>query len=371
MGADPNLYDSLGSAFGCIPIVILAGDFMQLPAIEGRSRKVSVLDDLKAPDEDPSRGTKSRRSQKEPTPEYELELRAGRRIFKHCVTDVHVLHTTFRFRDSFTKIPCPYLPNILAYMRDLRGELMPYELWNALSKRVVTGPDDERLKDPAFVSGYELASQWEAAARLLQYRARREARKARQMLLYVQAIDKCTNGGSLSRADYRKALSFVNYCAAGNRAGMLPLVKGMRVRLTEKRNAEKVLVIEKAGTVTGFQVGEREFSDGAGDWRFDEDDVAWRRGYACLKYMPQAVHVRFDGRTDDLGFGPGVVAVSLSEAQKDFEVHLHRPGSESTSEVSSVPVPLAPRKGAHSADGARDEHGSSDSLAVKGFMYQP
>ena len=72
---------------------------------------------------------------------------------------------------------------------------MPYELWNALSKRVVTGPDDERLKDPAFLNGYELASQWEAASRLLQYRARREARKARQMLLYVQAIDRCTDGG--------------------------------------------------------------------------------------------------------------------------------------------------------------------------------
>ena len=33
VGADPGLYEAPGSAFGCIPIVILAGDFMQLPAM--------------------------------------------------------------------------------------------------------------------------------------------------------------------------------------------------------------------------------------------------------------------------------------------------------------------------------------------------
>ena len=243
---------------------------MQLPAMEGRSRKVSVLCDFQKPIGDRLEiskvGSKPGRTD---GPLYEHELGAGRRIFKNCVTDVHCLHQVFRFRDSFTKAPCPFLPRILEYVRDPKDELMPHELWDALSKRVVTGPNDERLKDPAFASGYELASQWEAAARLLQYRARRDASKAREMLLYVQAIDKCKNSGGLKKADYTRALSLVNYCVAGNRAGLLPLFKGMRVRLTEKINAAEKLVNEKPGTVVGFQFDEREFSDGAGSWKTD------------------------------------------------------------------------------------------------------
>ena len=46
-GASPNLFTQRGEAFGRIPIVLLIGDFMQLPAFEGAFYKVSLLGELK------------------------------------------------------------------------------------------------------------------------------------------------------------------------------------------------------------------------------------------------------------------------------------------------------------------------------------
>ena len=45
------------------------------------------------------------------------EMRAGIRLFNDAVTDVHMLHTTYRFRDSETKEWDLILPEILAYIR--------------------------------------------------------------------------------------------------------------------------------------------------------------------------------------------------------------------------------------------------------------
>ena len=189
-----------------------------------------------------SRATKKQKAEK---PMYEDILLSGRSISWQSTTDVHMLTRVYGFVDSKTKIPCPYLPRILAYLRDPGGELMPYELWSALVKRVVTGLDDVRLKDRNFAEGYELAFRWEAVARLLQYRACRDAAKARQMLVYVQAVDRCIDCMNVGKVDYLRALCIVNHCTTGNRAGILPLFIGMRVRLTRKINATK-------------KVGERE-----------------------------------------------------------------------------------------------------------------
>ena len=52
----PRFYHSSGSVFGAILIVILAGDLMQLPAMEGANRKVSVLADLRKYADAPTKG---------------------------------------------------------------------------------------------------------------------------------------------------------------------------------------------------------------------------------------------------------------------------------------------------------------------------
>ena len=59
--------------------------------------------------------------------ETKTELLQGLALFRKAVTDVHVLHTTYRFVDSETMVKCPDLPRILEYMRCPRGRRIPAE----------------------------------------------------------------------------------------------------------------------------------------------------------------------------------------------------------------------------------------------------
>ena len=52
---------------------------------------------------------------------------------------------------------------------------MDTKLWERLLKCVVSGPEDGRLHEERFMSGYEVASQWQAVTRLQHYRALRDA----------------------------------------------------------------------------------------------------------------------------------------------------------------------------------------------------
>ena len=336
-GVSEGLFTEKGSAFGGVPIVILAGDFMQLPAMEGR-RRVSLLGPLHQEAERvPAKPTRQPTGRKPPR-DYFNELLQGRRCFNESVTDVHVLKTSYRFKDKL-------LPRIFDYMRSPRGELMPHDLWEALRSRVVEGPDDARLKDPSFEDGFEVATQWEAVARLMQYRARRDARRARQLLLYVQAVDtpkECT----MAQRDYKRALQLVSYCQTGNRVGLLPLFVGMRVRLTRKLNAKYGLVNEKPGVVQGFEFHANEFLNPAHDWVGDRSHEAWQRGYVCLQYLPKAVYVKFDKCSMDWGFGPGVVAIEPSVGDKLFELHLHADDNERhiVGHATRFQLPLMPEQ---------------------------
>ena len=105
----------------------------------------------------------------------------------------------------------------------------------------------------------------EAVARLMQYRAAREATVAGQMLMYVQAIDSA-KGVSLPESEYRRALQVVNMTNTGSRLGMLPLFIGMRVRLTAKLSAKHGVVQDAVGEVVDIEFDEREFQGGPEDW---------------------------------------------------------------------------------------------------------
>ena len=93
-----------------------------------------------------------------------------------------------------------------------------------------------------------MAIAWEAVARLMQYRAVREAREAGEMLMYVQAID-IARSRRLPAAEYRRALQVVNMTNTGNRLGMCPLFLGMRVRFTAKISAKYKIVQDAVGEV--------------------------------------------------------------------------------------------------------------------------
>lgn len=230
------LYTEAGHAFGGIPLVILAGDFYQLCPFDNQ-RRVSLI-----------------MPGKDGTPEH----RNGVRCFEEIVTDVTILTETFRFRDAVTGEPCPYLdgkrdsdgtvirPGLFSYMRNPRGEPLPRDLWHALQSCQARGKDDPRVSEPRRQAGYEMAMYWETVGRLMQYRASRESRTARQMLVYIQAIDIPVKD-ILGRDELRKALGRKSMTETANRLAFLPLFIGMRVRLTAKLSAKHKLVNDATG----------------------------------------------------------------------------------------------------------------------------
>ena len=170
---------------------------------------------------------------------------------------------------------------------------MPAWLWATVSKWEVRGSSDQRLQEKRRRSGYELAIAWEAVARLMQYRAAREAGDGNSILMYVQAIDVAKQ--RLPAREYRRALHVVNMTNTGNRLGMCPLFLGMRVRLTAKLAHKYQLVQDAVGEVVDVVFDGREFVGDRRDWRDDVEHPARKAGRVRLRYMPRAVCVHFDG----------------------------------------------------------------------------
>ena len=281
-----------GYAFGGIPLIVMTGDFFRLSPIvkiKGLPCHLSLL----------------RAGSGSISPEFQL----GLRCFKEIVTSVVELKTTYRFRDEVTKETCEVLPKLFDYMRCPKGESMPSFLYDALMSRVVL-VGDVRMQERRMREGYEMASSWEAVARLMQYRARRDAAAASQMLMYIQAVD--TPSVQLTDTQWIRLLSEVSMTTTGNRMAFLPLFCGMRVRLMAALSYGHKLERDAVGTVVDVEFHPGEFQDYWADWRHNLDHPAWARGYAYLNRMAMSVHVCFDGYSDDHGLGPGVVAVQPS-----------------------------------------------------------
>jgi hypothetical protein len=130
--AKPDLYTEKGHAFGQVPLVILAGDFMQLTPFEKGFRRVSLL-------MEPERAGRFDQG--------------GIRLFRQCVTDVFHLTKTFRFRDEVTDEPCPDLPRLLQFMREPKGRDLPAELWEKVQRCQCKGGRDPRLQEERRLAG--------------------------------------------------------------------------------------------------------------------------------------------------------------------------------------------------------------------------
>ena len=322
-GCQPDLYTEAGHAFGSIPLIILAGDFMQLSPFEN-NRRVSLVLPAHA----------------KAFPEH----KSGIRCFNQIITDVVILEKTHRFRDEITEQPCDDMKSLFKYMRKPKGPL-PADLWRKLNDCVVTSKADPRLQEPRRKNGYEMGIYWEAVGRLMQYRPVREAREAGQMLIYIQAID-IPHKTVLSNSELRRALQTVSMSRTGNLLGMLPVFVGMRVRFNYKLSAKDQLMNDSTGTVTGFKFHGDEFSRPQDDWRVNPQHEAWQRGYIRLRKMPTALYVKMDDYDIDDGFGKGVVAV-YPKISRQWDFHSHYADESRTRrkvKISRIQLPLAPEK---------------------------
>ena len=195
---DPNLFTKKGYAFGGVRLIVLTGDFLQLtPMVKiGRAMcRMSLLQAVKA--------------------DLPVQYHDGVRCFKEIITQVVELKETYRFVDEHTKEKCTVLPALFEYMRKPCGKSMPALLWKALTKCVVKDPSDSRLRAPRMKAGYEMAIAWEAVGRLMAFRVFREAAEAKQLLIYIQAVDQPKH--SLSPSEWEKLLSVVSLTTTGKR----------------------------------------------------------------------------------------------------------------------------------------------------------
>ena len=338
---DSKLYEHEDHMFGGIPIVVMLGDFMQLGAMEKGLGRVSLI--------------------MNPKPAWYDECFAGRRIFWRGITHVVMLRKTHRFKDED-------MPRFLEYMRNPGAGRMPAHFraflkeWEVLNPKPGDGERNkvrewrercERGSPQAGAAGgedsadrepwrrHDMAIAWQAVQRLLQYRAVQDARAAKQLLLYCQAVETCSSQ-ALSAAEYRRALQVVNMNTTGKLLGFCPLYKGMRVRLTAKLSAKYGLVHDAIGTVEDFILHERDLRRDT-EWQDPQHEVR-QRGFALLKALPVAVLVKFKGFEEDVGYGKGVVVVEPHVSYWKYRTHENLTGQRKPVEVSMArrQIPLAP-----------------------------
>ena len=319
-----SLYMVRGHLFGAAPIVLFLGDFYQLGPVCRGGKRSSLL---------------SRADSREPE-----HVRNGQAIFLDGINHVMFFYETHRFVDRFVSPPrpCAFMPSFLQAMRN--GDKLTDEQW-----RVVQGwqvkRGDRRFEQEHIREGFEMGIAWEAVGRQMQYRAIREARERKAMLLYVQAVDVCKH--SIPASEYKKMFEKVSMTTTGNLLGMCPLFVGMRVRLTQKLSGRHRIVQDATGTVVGVKFHPHEFQSMTSDWRNNSEHPAHGRGFYRLRFAPRCAFVKFDGFEEDIGHGVGIVQVSNMKSSWQFTAHAIDENDvrhKVTRSVVRYQLPLAPER---------------------------
>ena len=167
-----------------------------------------------------------------------------------------------------------------------------------------------------------------------------------QLLYYVQAVDlihqrEFGNDASI----LRDILNVTNMASkTGNLISFLPLHIGLKVKITKKLLPPEI-VQECPCEVIGIQMhpNERFGSPGhaPGQQVPHPGHSCWSTGYVRLDYLPAAIAVRVEDRSDDYT-GRALPGVYLLEPSEDtFNISLRRRG-ELHLDVTRIQFPLAP-----------------------------
>jgi hypothetical protein len=264
-GLDPAKYAQKNNLFGCTPIVLIAGDFMQMrPAMD-----VSLADDLDA---------LARNGKKKVCPEHY----AAQEAIMSIETVVH-LKKTNRFKDA-------HLPAITTAMRASRPAApMADDLLEKLRSRKIECCKAD-LEKNLFKHGHVVGMYWENIARSMVERAHRDARELNVPLFCMQAADQRHKKKSAA-ADAQlthQLLSVYNLHKTGKLQGMLVLHESMVVRLTDVLAPKHGLVKEKLAVVLKIdlhQIDQERFNNlPAGFRQFFPEYMAKGVWVKLLKY---------------------------------------------------------------------------------------
>ena len=223
------------NAFGRCPIVLLLGDFLQLPP----TNNISVAEDLLA--KDPATGKYIRAE----TPS--IEVQNGCKLFK-AIPHVFELHGTKRF------VKGDPLAEFLTCMRRqvVTGTRFAPHIWAAFEATFASDADgslDPRHTEDRFRNGFGIAMYWETLARWIPARAKRDAAAIGVPLVCLQAHDECN---SIDRDEAMRLLNVPNIHRTGDMHGVFTSHRGMSVRLTKKFNATVGLVQEQTATIVDY-----------------------------------------------------------------------------------------------------------------------
>ena len=335
-------YMQMDQLFGNMPIVILLGDYLQLPPVPETS---SVL---------------------WPAANASYEHRQGRAIISRMPL-VYEFRKSNRFKDEA-------LIRILAAMRTAGGQKLADSDWQALAERKIRAATPKQAlsghhqPDPRVwqaANWIESAYDWVTVMLAMQVRTRLAAAEARKVLWYIVAID--VPDGECPISIFRAMTGCPSVTTTKKLPGILPLYIGARVRLTKTLMAPE-LVPEREGTVVGLELHEMDRSRLRG--RMQEQTSITEDGAYMLEHMPKCVFVKFDGFEKELmeplpceehavcgperscqkcKFFTGIVAVLPQSAQWTFRQsagqqhkQLGKPSASIRVEVRRVQFPLVP-----------------------------
>ena len=203
----PEKYYEEGHLFGGVPIVIIAGDFLQIKPVND----LSVADDFEALD-----GTR-----RKVHPEHYNAKNAILDI-KEGIEDVIHLKTSKRFQDE-------HMPALMEAMRASRVDepLSEMQLAKLRSRKIENKDCQNELHNELFEDGYMIGMYWENVARSISERAHRDARKLNVTLYCLQACDTRTTLRQPQHANATHSLLTVpNIHKTGKLHGMLLLHVG-------------------------------------------------------------------------------------------------------------------------------------------------
>ena len=256
---------SPNESFGRLPIVILSGDYLQLPPVP---EKTSVL---------------------WPTAGATYEQRQGRAL-------VESFPYVFEFRQS-NRFKDKDLIHILDCMRTPGGKIIHDDAWKSLEDRLIQSSKnnvDPRLQ--AASDWLEAAYDWRTISLAQHVRMRLAAAAAGQVLFYIPAIDKpCFD---CPKPIFRSMTRVPSMTTTKKLMGVLPVYVGAKMRLTKTLLAPE-LVPERECTVIGIELhpqDEAALCDSSGC----PAASVLQDGCFVLQHMPECILVQFEDLALDL-----------------------------------------------------------------------
>jgi hypothetical protein len=311
LGLDHIEYAQRNRLFGCMPIVLIAGDFMQIRPVN----ELSLGDDLEAI---------VAKGKRDVLPEHF----AARDAIMSIDTVIH-LKKTNRFQDE-------HLPLITAAMRASRpGAPMPENLIQKLRSRCIESCKEEMQTD-LFKHGHVVGMYWENIARSMTERAHRDAKELDVTLYCLQAADRRhkKRTADLEAQLTHQLLTVPNLHKTGKLQGMLLLHESMIVRLTDVLSPKHGLVKDKLAMVLKIDLHQED------QFRLDNLPPGFRQFFPeymakgiwvkILKYSksPMKAHLvqkwqNLDGRSDDdAADAGGVLFIELVHSVFKIDVKL-------------------------------------------------